>query len=208
MADPAMRPRTPLAFHLPAGRHGCPEGPPGVLLAERAGLAAASVIARAGQVEACAAAMEAGLGLMLPRRPGCTAAGTREAIWTGPGQWLALDAGLAHLARFGFARDLAAALGASASVTDLTGARAVLRLSGPAARDTLAKLLPVDLDEDVFPPGAAALTLAGHVGVTVWRSPVGEGAWNLACQRSFGESLLHAVLDAAGEFGCVTEDVG
>ncbi len=197
-----MRPRAPLADALVAGRYGRAEVTPGVWLSERTDLAAATVALRAGHADALADRLRALFGLDLPQRPGCAADNAREVVWTAPGQWLALDAVRRGLARFGFAQDLAAALGDAASVTDLTGARAILRLSGPGVRDTLAKLVPVDLDASVFPPGSAAVTLAAHIGVTLWRPPNAEGAWDLACYRSFGESLLHAVQEAAAEFGC------
>jgi sarcosine oxidase subunit gamma len=183
-----LAPRPPLAGLLTPGRHGHAAGAPGLRLAERTPAAAA--VARRGQASLAE----------LPQRPGCAAVGAAEFIWTGPGQWLALDPSRAGAARFDFARDLADRFGSSASVTDLTGARAILRLAGPAVRGTLAKLVPIDLDEAVFPPGAAAVTLAGHVGVTLWRPTT--DAWDLACYRSFGGSLLHDVLEAAAEFGC------
>lgn len=198
MVDLAMR--TPLAGELTPGRHGRTEGAPGLFLAERGRLAAAAIALRAGQRAAFAAALRDGFGLDVPQRPACTTAGTVELIWTGPGQFLALDTAREGAARFGFARDLAARLGTAASVTDLTGARAVLRLTGPAVRDTLAKLVPIDLDDSVFPAGAAALTSAAHIGVTLWRPDA--TAWDIACYRSFGGSLAHAVLEAAAEFGC------
>jgi sarcosine oxidase subunit gamma len=195
-----MRPDSPLAGRLPPGRHGRADGTPGVTLAERGGLAAAAIALRVGHADALAAKLREGFALDLPSRPGCAMAGALELVWAGPGQWLALDAARDGVARFGFARDLAARLGAAASVTDLTGARAVLRLSGPSARDTVAKLVPIDLDESVFPPGAAALTMASHVGIMLWRPT--EHAWDIACYRSFGESLAHHLLEAAREFGC------
>jgi len=191
---------SPLAGRLPPGVHGRADGTPGVTLVERGGLAAASIALRAGQATSLATALREGFGLDLPARPGCAVAGALELVWAGPGQWLALDAGRDGIARFAFASELAMQLGATASVTDLTGARAVLRLSGPSARDTLSKLVPIDLDESVFPGGAAALTMASHVGVMLWRPT--ESAWDIACYRSFGESLAHHLLDAATEFGC------
>jgi sarcosine oxidase subunit gamma len=196
-----MAPRSPLSGHLPSGRHGRVDGAPGVTVSERSGLAAVALTLRAGQREELARRMQEAFGLALPDRPACTTAGRLALVWTGPAQWLALEEGRDGLARFGFARDLAASLGDAASVTDLTGARAVLRLSGPAVRDALAKLVPIDLDESAFPPGTAALTLAWHVGVTLWRAPATD-AWDIACYRSFGESLAHAVVEAAAEFGC------
>ena len=204
MVDAAMQPRSPLAELLTRGRHGRAGGAAGVTLTERTGLAAAAITLRARQWEDLTTRLRDGFRLDLPRQPGCSAAGALEIIWTGPAQWLAIEAGRDDVARFGFARDLAARLGAAASVTDLTGARAVLRLAGPAVRETLAKLVPIDPDETVFPPGGAALTVAGHVGVTLWR-PTAE-AWDIACYRSFGESLAHDLLEAAAEFGCAVSD--
>jgi sarcosine oxidase subunit gamma len=195
-----MLARSPLAGHLSSGRHGRADGTPGVVIVERGDLATASIALRGSDPEALAAALRDGFGLDLPRRPGCAASDLLEIIWAGPGQWLALDASRDGPARFGFAPDLATRLGAAASVTDLTGARAMLRLSGPAVRDTLAKLVPVDLDASVFPPGAAALTLAAHIGVTLWRPA--PDAWDIACYRSFGGSLAASLLEAAAEFGC------
>jgi len=180
--------RTPLTGPLRQGRHGTEIGAAGLRLAERN--PAVASIARRGH------ATLAGL----PPRLRCVTIGTAEFVWAGPDQWLALDPSRADLARFGFAHELVERYGAEASITDLTGARAILRLSGPAVRETLAKLVPIDLDDCVFPPGAAALTLAGHIGVTLWR-PTPED-WNIACYRSFGASLLHDLLEAAGEFGC------
>ncbi len=180
--------RTPLAGLVRAGRYGNAAGAPGLHLSERSPAAAA--IARRRN----AALPE------LPRRPGCVTTGTSEFIWTGPGQWLALDSAREGLSRFGFAQAMAERFGGEASVTDLTGARAILRLRGPAVRDVLAKLVPLDLDDSVFPAGAAALTLAGHVGVTLWRPTPDD--WDIACYRSFGASLLHDVLEAAAAFGC------
>lgn len=73
-------------------------------------------------------------------------------IGYGPGQWLAVSATLPHEA---LAVDLATRLEGLASISDQSGGRAVLRLSGPRARDLLAKGLAIDLDPRVFPPGSA-----------------------------------------------------
>jgi sarcosine oxidase subunit gamma len=204
VAESDFAPRAPLAGLLPSGRHGVAEGPAGLRLAECAFLATASIAVRAGQGAELAARLAATHGVALPPRPGCAEAGPVTLVWTGPGQWLALRAGLDGAARFGFARDLATGLAGVASVTDLTGARAVLRLSGPAAVAVLRKLVPIDVEEESFPLGAAAVTLTGHIGVTLWRAADG---YRIACYRSFGGSLAHAVLEAAAEFGCDVADV-
>lgn len=54
------------------------------------------------------------------------------------------------------ARDLGQRLRGLASIFDQSGGRTVLRLSGPRARDVLAKGLPIDLHSRAFGPGSAA----------------------------------------------------
>lgn len=114
----------------------------------------------------------------LPSAPGCAELPQGTAVWTGPGQWLLLGA--------------APALGA-AHRTDLTGARCILELAGPRAREALATLLPIDLHPRAFPDGAAAATQAAHVPVLVWRQ--GE-AFRIACYRSYGLALAEALIAA------------
>jgi sarcosine oxidase subunit gamma len=201
-----MAPVSPLARQLRAGRTGHPDGPPGVVATELADIALASVAIRRGADAALAARLRAGLGLMPPTRPERVARGAVALVWAGPGQWLALSRGATGVARFAFAPELSAMLGDAASVTDLTGARAVLRLSGPRVRDALAKLVPIDLDDAAFPPGAAALTVGGHIGLHLWRLEGEVPAFDLACHRSYGGSLAEAVLHAAAEFGCETTE--
>jgi heterotetrameric sarcosine oxidase gamma subunit len=58
--------------------------------------------------------------------------------------------------------------------------------------------VPIDLDERVFPPDAVALTLAAHIGVRLWREA--DGAFALACLRSFAHPLHHALQQAGEEF--------
>jgi sarcosine oxidase subunit gamma len=197
-----MLPRAPGADVLHPGRHGQGTGAAGVTMAERPFLAAASLSLRAGRCEALAERLGQRFGLALPLTPRRAVAGPVSLVWCGPSQWLAFDAAAAGLDRFAFSGRLADAVGDAASVTDLTGARAVFRLAGPDAEAALTRLVPIDLDPAVFPPGAAALTLAGHVGVTLWRLD-GEGdGFELCCYRSFAGSLGHALLGAARPFGC------
>ncbi len=190
MADPvALRP----------GRSGRADGPAGVTVAPRTGLAMAVIAARRG---ADPERLAAALGAALPGHPGCVEAGPLLLVWAGPGQWLALRRDLSGAARYGFAPHLAQALGDAASVTEMTGSRMVLRLSGRRSRDALAKIVPIDLDPQAFPPGAAALTNCGYLPVHLWCLPGPEAVLELACYRSYGDSLAEAVLAAAREYGC------
>jgi heterotetrameric sarcosine oxidase gamma subunit len=52
---------------------------------------------------------------------------------------------------------------ADAAVVEASDAFAGLVLTGPAARDVLARLVPLDLDPAAFPPGAVARTLLRHL---------------------------------------------
>jgi sarcosine oxidase subunit gamma len=184
---------------LRPGRSGRADGPAGVTVTPLGTLAMAAIAARRG---ADPARLAAALGAPPPERPGCVQAGHTLLVWSGPGQWLALRRDLSGAARHGFAPRLAEALGDAASVTAMTGSRMVLRLSGPAVRDALAKLVPIDLDPEAFPPGAAALANGGYLPVHLWCLPGPGTIFELACYRSYGESLAQAVLAAAREYGC------
>jgi sarcosine oxidase subunit gamma len=117
----------------------------------------------------------------LPQGPGSASLPQGTAIWTAPGQWLLLHA-----------PDATPPVDDSHR-TDLTGARRILELGGPRAREALATLLPIDLHPAAFGDQAAAATIAAHIPVLVWRD--GE-AFRIACYRSYGESLREALLVA------------
>ncbi|WP_237215010.1 sarcosine oxidase subunit gamma [Falsiroseomonas oryziterrae] len=187
---------------LRPGRHGRADGAPGVVVTPITDIALAAISVRAGTEPVLAERMMAAIGVAPPARPACAMSGSAGLVWSGPGQWLALRRGLAGAARHCFAQDLAGVLGSAASVTEMTGSRSILRLSGPYARDALAKIVPVDLDEAAFPAGAAALTNGGYMPLQIWRLPADEPVFELACYRSYGDSLADAVLQAAREHGC------
>ncbi|MCC7425342.1 MAG: sarcosine oxidase subunit gamma [Alphaproteobacteria bacterium] len=189
MAETRLAPRSALAGLLVPGRYGR-AGEPGIALAELRPAGVTAIVARAGQDAALASA------LGLPAGPGCVRAGAITFVWSGPGQWVAFDAGATAEARSG----LAALPDAFATMTDLGGARVVLRVAGPAARRALAKLLPIDLHPSAFGPRAGAATLAAHIPVLVWLPDEAAG-FHIACYRSFGAALWHAVSGAAAEFG-------
>lgn len=115
-------------------------------------------------------------------------------LWSGPASWLAL----ADRDDPDFSPNLADRLAGVAAVTDQSDGRAILSVRGPASRDALAKLVPIDLHPGVFAEDATALTLAGHINVQIWRN--GEDAFELACFRSFAEALYQSLREACGEF--------
>ena len=126
----------------------------------------------------CALASPMADGLNLPKA--CTRGD--NLIWNGPNSWLVLDED---------APSLAARTGGIA--VEQSDGLFLFSVSGPLARETLKRLVPIDLREHVFAPDAAAITHAAHIGVRLWR----EGdAFILACFRSFAAALHHALTEA------------
>ena len=115
----------------------------------------------------------------------------------GPGQWLAVSESLANEALAG---DLAQRLGDLASISDQSGGRTVLRLSGPRARDVLAKGLPIDLHPRAFGPGSAATSTISLMGVQLWQVDDAP-TYDIALFRSLSASFWRWLTASAAEFG-------
>ena len=128
---------------------------------------------------------------------GCVLAPETTWVAVGPGAWLAIGSpGLPTL--------LQTQLVNIASVADQSSGYVILRLTGSRVRETLAKLIPIDLHPRAFPVGAAASSVAAHIAVTVWRchdGHDGSALFELTCLRSFSANLVHSLRQAAGEFG-------
>lgn len=197
MPDLSPHPRSALAGIAHPGRHGRAAGAPGVTIAVVDTLAEATVIARKGKSAAASAAALKAFGAALPMRPSFIAAKTVTFFWAGPGQWCAQAR---NPATTGLEKDLETALGDTASVTDQTGGRVILRLTGPRVRDVLAKGVPIDLHASRFAPGDAAVTLAGHVGIGL--ALLDEApTFELAVSRSWAQSLWRWLDASAAEYG-------
>jgi methylglutamate dehydrogenase subunit D len=175
-----------LATVAQPGQHGAP-GQTGATLTEITGLSLAAIAARGHQTAALSAAIEREFGASLPFRPGCTAHNSVAFVWSGCDQWLASGAPADNLGQ-----RLTSCVGALGSVTDLTGARTLVRISGPRARDGLMKIVPVDLDEGAFTTGSAAVTVAAHIPVQLWQLDASP-TYEIACPRSYGISLWRAL---------------
>jgi sarcosine oxidase subunit gamma len=179
------------------GRYGKREGAPGVTIAERAGLGLATVAARKGQARALQDRVREGYGVDLPQGSRIVVGRDVSFIGYGPGQWLAVSETLADEA---LARDLAERLKGLASISDQSSGRTVIRVSGPRARDVLAKGLPIDLDPRAFPLGSAATSTISLMGVQLWQAD-DTRSYDIALFRSLSESFWRWLTASAAEFG-------
>ena len=118
-------------------------------------------------------------------------------IGYGPAQWLAVSESFASEA---LARDLQDKLQGLASISDQSGGRTVLRISGRRAREVLAKGLPIDLDPRAFPLGSAATSAISHMGIQIWQSD-DTRSYDIAIFRSLSESFWRWLTASAAEYG-------
>ena len=113
------------------GRHGRAEGPAGVRVTPREGLALASIVARDG--EAAVHALSSFLGTPVTDARRYTAGPGGALVGAGPGQWLFVGTAPGGVA------SLTNALAGSAAVFEQTSGRAVLSLSGEHAQTSWRK---------------------------------------------------------------------
>jgi methylglutamate dehydrogenase subunit D len=197
-----LQPHSPLA-NLPLS---CAPGS-GVVATDRDGLAIARLAARKGRLTALSSRVRERFGVELAQGPRRVEANGVAFVAVGVETWLAVaERGFASAERFAAA--LREAVDDLAAVSDQSGSYAVLRLTGPRLRDTLAKFVPLDLHPRVFDPGSAAATIASHIPVTLWRLPDSSASlpvFEIAAPRSYASSFWHVVVESAAEFGLVRE---
>ena len=174
---------------------------PGVAIVEQSGLSVCSVLAGRGAEARLADRVQQVFGVELPRMSRYTGPGPIAFAWAGRSQWLALqdnDEG------DGFERQLRSSLAGVASVMDQSDGRTIVRISGPRARDTLAKGVLIDLHPSAFRPGDAAITTISYIGVNFWQVDAAP-TYEFAMFRSFAVAFWEWLVDAAAEFGVVIE---
>lgn len=130
--------------------------------------------------------------------PGVLVLGQRPEEWLIVGDRASVDAMLTGLDRAGHV-----------SLIDHSHSRAMFRLTGPAAAQTLAKVCGLDWSDAMTPDGAVVSASVAKVTCDIARNDVAEIAphpdgagrsYLLACDRSFGQYLFDAILDAGQEF--------
>lgn len=180
MAEPLIA-RSALRAHVaPAAS---PSGSPGVTLRERSGLTLASIAALRGREAELADAVRAAYGIELPTTPKRVAAGDAAFVWAGPGKWLAVSTAQAEFAAL------------PAAVADQSDGRAVLSLSGPAARELLATLTAIDLHVRAFAAGDAAVTHAASIAIHLWQVDDAP-TYEIVTFRTYAATLWRWIVEA------------
>jgi sarcosine oxidase subunit alpha len=87
------------------------------------------------------------------------------------------------------------------SVIDYTHSRALFRLTGDDAPSALAKVCGLDWSDEMTPDGAVTSGSVAKVNTDVVRDDQeGSRSYLISCDRSFGQYLFDALLDAGDEF--------
>ena len=142
---------TQLSRIYAAGRHGATEGAAGLAMAELTDFELVQVMARRGMWSAVAQACTQAYGKAAPADPRAVEADGALLIWSGPDQFLVLSAREAGAAL----EKARSAFSGTASLSEQSDGRSLIRISGSKARDMLAKVCSLDLHPAVFPVGAA-----------------------------------------------------
>ena len=177
--------------------HGAAQSP-GVTIAERTGVSLLQVLARKGADVQLGARILESFNIALPLTPRYVSSPHISFVWSGPSQWLALG----ERRDGAFASSLSSPLLGVASVVDQSDGRAMIRVSGPRARDALAKGLHIDLHPSVFRSGDAAITTVSHIGVHFWQLDDAP-TYEFTMFRSFAIAFCEWLMEAAAEFGAV-----
>lgn len=140
-------------------------------------------------------AVKAATGVAVPGQRGIGFAGDGAVAWMSPDELLLMGP---HEA----AGDMVAALekaleGMHFMAVNVSDARAVFEVSGPHARDVLAKLMPVDFSPAAFAEGTIRRSRLAQVPAAVWQA--GEDRFRLVCFRSVARYAFDLLCVAAGE---------
>jgi heterotetrameric sarcosine oxidase gamma subunit len=120
-------------------------------------------------------------------------------VGSGPGEWMLLG----EPGQAGALAARAAALpdGRYVAAVDVTHGRALMRLTGRDAAQALAKVCAIDFSDRATPNGRAFRSAVAELATDVVRDDRSETpSYLLHCERSSGQYLFDALLDAGAEF--------
>ncbi len=199
MDDFSWNTQSPLQKALVAGRHGVTKGQAGVTVEEVPEIELIQVMARRGCWAATAKAAKKLFGIEPPSAPEAIVGKGATLIWSGPDQFMVL----AMNSQGAEQQDkLRKAVSGIASLSDQSDGRCLIRISGPRARDALAKFCSLDLHDAAFVAGTAATTSIDHTSVNLWRGADGAApVYYFLVFSSFADSLWHTIVASSLEYG-------
>ncbi len=138
------------------------------------------------------------LGCVLPLNANTVqSASDVTVLWLGPDEWLVVTPPGAETDLIARLRETLGDI--HAAVTDVTGNRTRLRLSGPGARETLMKGCSLDLHPRSFRPGQCAQTLLARGGIILHQIDDAP-RYDIYPRRSFSEYTWMWLSDAVAEY--------
>lgn len=144
-------------------------------------------------------AVKAVTGTAVPGQREVLISGDQASAWMSPDELLLMTPHGETSAAIEAANN---ALGKTHSlVVEVSDARAVFAVEGDDARETLAKLLPVDLSYGSFAPGQIRRSHIAQVPAAIWMTD--ENRFELVCFRSVARYVFDLLRSAGGEGGHV-----
>ena len=144
-------------------------------------------------------AASAASGARVPGQREAQVKGDSGLVWMSPDELLVL-------CPYGEVGKRAAAMaqalaGTHALAVNVSDARAVLRVTGAAAREVLAKLCPVDLAPQSFAPGQIRRTRLAQVPAALWMDS--DDSFRIVCFRSVAQYAFDVLKAAANSQSAV-----
>ncbi len=170
----------------------------GVILGESAHRTIINIRGNAGD-PAFAASVRAASGVALPTQANTvTVGGDLKILWLGPDEWWVVGPE-------GRSVDLLAGLrqafqGQHTAVTDVSESRTVITLTGPKARDLLARGVSLDLHPRVFAAGHCAQTSLSKANVLLHQTD-DRPSYDIYVLKSFADYLWQWMGMVAEDFG-------
>jgi sarcosine oxidase, subunit gamma len=188
--------QSPLA-HLRLAARVAPHGEAAVSLSDGGFLGQLSL--RGAADATFLAAVESAIALAPPREPNRVAENSESRIlWLGPDEWLVVTP--EDKSEVYWKKLLELLDGQHSAVVDVSEARAVIGISGPKARETLAHGCSLDLHTRVFRTGQCAQTLLARIPIVLHQRD-NVPSYDIYVQRSLAEYLWNWLEDAAGPYG-------
>jgi len=151
-----------------------------VTMQELAPAAITSIAVKTGRQKTASQSLKKQFGVALPGANRSTGTAGARCVWFGHDQVMLLGPQPARID--------------GASMTDQSDAWAVIQLQGRHSRAVLARMVPIDLNADVFKRGHTARTLLGHVPASLTRT--GEDRFDLMVFRSMAHTVITEIIHA------------